>query len=168
MKERLIHGFAACYIVASILVAHTALVKAQATPSHHTRQGSVVERTEDPVRDHQRLSQSDSRTDKSLYTVEIWSADWCPGCPAYKRRVHPALLKLGYTVTIKDWDADARPKNIRAVPTVCLYYKGTFLRMWVAPPARAVDFYVNQRMSLKESTCLTPFSLLFSMLRLSA
>ena len=154
MKERCIHGFAAFYIMASILVAHTALVEAQATSSHHARQGSIVERTEDPVRDHQRLSQSDSRTDKSNYTVEIWTADWCPRCPAYKRRIHPTLLKLGYTVTVKDWDADAkeRPENMRAVPSVRLYYKGIFLRMWVAPPARAVDLYVEQRMSLKENT----------------
>ena len=151
MKKRCIHGFAAFYIMASILVAHTALVEAQATPSHHARQGRVVERTEDPVRHYQRLSESDSRTNKSHYTVEIWTADWCGKCPAYKRRVHPALLKLGYTVTIKDWDVDARPKNMRAVPTVCLYYKGTFLLMWVAPPAWEIDFYVEQQMSLKEN-----------------
>ena len=163
MKERLIHGFAAFYIMASILVAHTALVAAQATPSHYPRDRRVVERVEDPVRNHQRLSQSDAgqaRTDKSNYTVEIWTADWCRKCPAYKRRVHPTLLNLGYTVTIKDWDADAkaRPENMSAVPTVCLYYKGTFLRMWTAPPARAIDFYVEQRMSLKESgVSWTPF-----------
>ena len=154
MKERLIHGFAAFYIMASILIAHTALVEAQATPSHHTRQGSVVERAEDPVLDHQRLSQSDSRTDKSDYTIEIWTAEWCGKCPLYKRRVEPTLLKLGYTVTIKDWDVDARerPKNMQAVPSVRIYYKGTFLQMWVAPPARAINRYVDQRMSLKEST----------------
>ena len=156
MKERCIHGFAAFYIMASILVAHTALVEAQATPSHHARQRSVVERTEDPIRDHQRLSESDAdqvRADKSDYTVEIWTANWCGKCPAYKRRVHPALLKLGYTVTVKDWDADAkeRPENMQAVPSVRVYYKGTFLRMWVAPPAMAIDFYVERRMSLKES-----------------
>ena len=155
MKERLIHGFAAFYIMASILIAHTALVKAQAAPSHYARQGSVVERAGDPVRDHQRLSESDANyADKSAYTIEIWTAEWCPYCPAYKRRVKPTLLKLGYTVTIKDWDADAkeRPKNMRSVPSVRVYYKGTFLRMWVAPPALAIDLYVERRISLKEST----------------
>ena len=148
MKKRCIHGFAAIYIMASILVAHTALVEAQATPSHHTRQGSVMERTDDPVRDHQRLSQSDAnRADKSAYTVEIWTAEWCGKCPTYKRRVVPTLLKLGYTVTIKDWDADAkeRPKNMKAVPSVRLYYKGTFLRMWVAPPTLAIYLYIEQQ-----------------------
>jgi len=157
MKERLIHGFAAFYIMASILVAHTALVEAQATPSHYTRQGSIVERAENPVRDHQRLSQPDAdqvRADKSHYNIEIWTADWCGKCPAYKRRAVPTLLKLGYTITIKDWDTDAkdRPENMRAVPSARLHYKGTFLRMWVAPTALAIDFYVEQRMSLKEST----------------
>lgn len=154
LKERCIHGFAAFYIMASILVAHTALVEAQAPPSHNARQRGVVERAEDPIRD-QRLSQSDTyqpRTDKSIYTVEIWTADWCGKCPVYKRRVVPTLLKLGYTVTIKDWDTKERPENMRTVPTVCLYYKGTFLRMWVMPPALTIDFYVEQRMSLKEST----------------
>ncbi len=155
MKERLIHGFAAIYTVAAILVAHTALVTAQATPSHYARQGSVVERTENPVRNSQRLYQSDAnQVDKSDYTIEIWTAEWCGKCPAYKRRVEPTLLKLGYTVTIKDWDADAkeRPKNMQAVPSVRLYYKDTFLRMWVAPPAAAIHFYIEQRTSLKEST----------------
>ncbi len=166
MKGRLIHGFAAFYTVAAVLVAHTALVTAQATPSHYARQGSVVERVEDPVRNNQRLFELDSttsikdaghperRTDKSDYTIEIWTAEWCGKCPLYKRRVEPTLLKLGYTVTIKDWDVDARerPKNMQAVPSVRIYYKGTFLQMWVAPPARAINRYVDQRMSLKEST----------------
>jgi len=154
MKKRCIHGFAAFYIMASIFVAHTALVEAQATPSHHTRQGGVVERAEDPVQDRQRLHQPDAdqvRPNKSNYTVEIWTADWCGKCPAYKRRAVPTLLKLGYTVTFKDWDEDARPKKMRSVPSVRVYYKGTFLHMWVAPPALAIDFYIERRMSLKES-----------------
>jgi hypothetical protein len=152
MKKRCIHGFAAIYVMAAILIAHTALVSPEATASRHTNQGSVVGQTDDPVRNHQRLSQSDEsrrQADKANYTVEIWTADWCGKCPAYKRRVQPALLKLGYTVTIKDWDIDARPKKMRAVPSVCLYYKGAFLQMWVAPPAVAIDLYVEQRMSLK-------------------
>jgi len=154
VKERFIHGFAAFYIMASILIAHSALVTAETTASRHAHQGSVVGEIEDSVRDHQRLHQSDAnqpRTDKSCYVVEIWTGDWCRRCPAYKQQVVPTLLSLGYTVTYKDWDDDAeeRPKNMRAVPSVRLYYKGTFLRMWVAPPAMAIDLFVERRMSLK-------------------
>lgn len=157
--DRFFHIAGYAYVTFAILAAHTALAPNEASLAAGVDNQAGVAASEEAVRDHQRLYQSDSRTDKSNYTVEIWTASWCGKCPAYKRRAVPTLLKLGYTVTIKDWDADAkdRPENMRSVPSVRLYYKDTFLRMWVAPPARAIDFYIEQRMSLKESnTCLTP------------
>jgi thiol-disulfide isomerase/thioredoxin len=155
--NRFFHIAGYTYVAFALIVAHTALAPHEASFAGSVDDQAVVATPEEVVLDHQRLHQSDAgqvRPDKSNYTVEIWAAEWCGKCPAYKRRVVPTLLKLGYTVTNKDWDADAkdRPKNMTAVPTVCLYYKGTFLRMWTSPPVLAVDFYVNQRMSLKEST----------------
>jgi hypothetical protein len=154
MKTRCLNVVTAIYIAFAILAAHTALAPNETSLAASADNQAGVVASEEAVRDHQRLHQSDSRADKSDYTVEIWSAEWCGKCPAYKRRVVATLLKIGYTVTFKDWDTDAkdRPENMKAVPSVRVYYKGTFLNMWVAPPALAIDFYVNQRMSLKEST----------------
>jgi hypothetical protein len=163
MRHRKLEIAGALYVSFALVIAHSALAPAQATPSLYARQGSVVERVEDPVLDHQRLYQLDSsanvaegtddtqcRTNKSCYVIEIWTAVWCGKCPAYKERTVPALLKLGYTVVVKDWDKDAadRPK-IRAVPSACIYYKGTHLRTWVAPTTSKIDRYVENRMSLK-------------------
>ena len=155
--NRFFHIAGYAYVTFAILAAHTALAPHEASFAAGVDNQAGVVTSEKVVRDYQRLHQSDAdqvRTDKSHYSIEIWTADWCPRCPAYKRRAVPTLLKLGYTVTIKDWDEDAkeRPENMRVVPSVRLHYKGTFLRMWVAPPALAIDFYVEQRMSLKEST----------------
>jgi hypothetical protein len=158
--NRFFHIAGYAYVTFAILAAHTALAPHETSFAGSVDDQAVVVTSEEVVRDHQRLYQHDAdqvraqvRSDKSGYTVEIWTADWCRKCPAYKRRAVPTLLKLGYTITNKDWDADAkeRPENMRSVPSVRLYYKGTFLRMWVAPPARAIDLYVEQRMSLKGS-----------------
>jgi len=140
------------YITFAILAAHTALAPHETAAAPSADSQAIVVASEEVVLDHQRLYQSDAnQIDKSDYTVEIWTAEWCGKCPAYKRRVEPALLKLGYTLTNKDWDADAkdRPENMRAVPSVRIYYKGTFLQMWVAPSARAVNRYIEAQMLLK-------------------
>jgi hypothetical protein len=155
--NRFFHIAGYSYVAFALIIAHTALASHETSLAGSVDGQAVVVAPEEVVRNYQRLHQSDAgqvRPDKSNYTVEIWAAEWCGKCPIYKRRAVPTLLKLGYTVTNKDWDADAkdRPENMSAVPTVCLYYKGTFLRMWTAPPVLVVDFYVNQRMSLKEST----------------
>jgi hypothetical protein len=155
MKMRCLNVVTTIYIAFALLAAHTALAPHETSSASGADSQTIVVASEEVVLDHQRLYQSDAnQVDKSDYTIEIWTAEWCGKCPVYKRRVEPALLKLGYTLTNKDWDADAkeRPKNMQAVPSVRIYYKGTFLQMWVAPPTRAINRYVEMRVSLKEST----------------
>lgn len=147
MKKRCIHGFAATYVMAAIIIAHTALATGQKTPSLYASQRTVVGVVEEPVVNSQRLLESDTetdQTDRSDYTITIWTASWCSKCPAYKARVQPALLKLGYTVVVKDWDKDSKERpQLQAVPVVCIHYKGEPISVMVAPTVDKVDKFVE-------------------------
>jgi len=154
MKRRSLEIAGAVYVAFALLTAHSALAPTQAALALGPNQGHVVSSVEVPVVDSQRLYKSDTsaedpkpRTDKSCYTVTIWSAGWCRKCPAYKARVKPALLKLGYTVVVKDWDKDAKERpQLRAVPAIVVHYKGEMIYLKVAATVAEVDKFVEEHM----------------------
>jgi len=149
--KRLLNGFAAIYICLALFVAHSALVTTEASATRHLDTGSVVVEAGPAVRDHQRLAgpEQTPRTDRSCYIVEVWTASWCGPCRRYKATELPALVKAGFTVTVKDYDTDKPPKDVKKVPTIRIYYKGTYLQQKTYWRAEDIVKYVDNRMALK-------------------
>jgi hypothetical protein len=157
MKRRTIELAGVLYVSFALLAAHTSLAPPQTALAERAHQAPVVAIADGVVLDNQRLHRADSETDraedterrtnKSAYTVTIWTAGWCSKCPAYKARVQPALLKLGYTVVVKDWDknSDERPQ-LRAVPAVCIHYKGEMIYLKVVATVAEIDAFVEKHM----------------------
>jgi hypothetical protein len=158
--KRFINIAGALYVAFALVAAHTALATTQASTANGANQAANMVVAERVVLDHQRLLQSDAtaegdcddcddgcRTNKSTYTVTIWTAGWCSKCPAYKARVKPALLKLGYTVVVKDWDKDSKERpQLRAVPAATIHYKGALIYLKVAPTVVQIDKFVEEHM----------------------
>ena len=148
--KRLLNAFTALYVCFAILIAHSAVASTKATIQRNVGQGIVVVAPEQVVQTNSRLYDTDTpRTTKAAYQVVIWTADWCGPCQVYKRVEVPALVKIGYTVTVKNYDRDGQPKSVKVVPTVMLYYKGVLIQTKPYWRARDLDKYVDNRMSLK-------------------
>jgi hypothetical protein len=58
-------------------------------------------------------------------------------------------VKAGFTVTIKDYDTDGPPKDVKKVPTIRIYYKGTYLQQKTYWRAKDIAKYVDNHLSLK-------------------
>lgn len=172
MKTRIqLAGF--CYVIFALVTAHNYLASTEAVASRCPGAGVHTEQAERPVQNHQRLDRlvedgigpydpnnlppppepapepAPEPTGKAAYTVVVWNADWCGPCKTYKSKEVPALLKAGYTVKVLDYDTDEPPGEVRNVPTVMLYYKGTLLKTETYWKAKDIDKYVDNRMSLK-------------------
>jgi thiol-disulfide isomerase/thioredoxin len=87
--------------------------------------------------------------ERSKYTIEVWTASWCGPCRRYKLVELPALLKTGCKVTVRDYDKDNPPKDVKKVPTVRVYFKGSFLRQEPYWRAKDVTEYIDNHLSLK-------------------
>lgn len=153
MKKRCLNAFAAIYVSFAIVIAHSALAPVKTAVADGSPQGCVVASMEVPAGDNQRLYQSDpqaedtERTRNAAYTVTIWTASWCSQCPAYKAKVQPALLKLGYTVVVKDWDKDSKERpQLRAVPAACIHYEGKMIYLKAAVTVDQIDKFVEDYM----------------------
>jgi len=145
MKTRYLNVAATIYIAFAIITAHSALAPAQATFASNTDRGSQVVLVDEAVRDHQRLDDSHkkARDPRADYTVEVWSSPWCSGCKTYKAEEVPTLLKLGYTVNIKDYQKGERPDEVTQLPTVALLYKGKPLKYVIYWKAADLDKFVK-------------------------
>ena len=143
----------------ALIQAHTALAPFETASQVFANSQTVVAVVEGPVLDSQRLYQPDQtaegdcdncdgcKTTKSAYTVELWTASWCSQCPAYKAKVQPALLKLGYKVVIKDFDKDSEELlDLRTVPAVCIHYKGESITVMIAPTVAKIEAFVKKHM----------------------
>jgi len=170
--KRFINIAGAIYVIFALVTAHTALAPLEKASSVYADRGSVVEVADVTVFDSQRLDDPNTqarrvnapdlkfqgpcddcddcdkpRTDKSCYTIQLWTASWCTKCPVYKAAVQPALLKLGYTVVVKDWEKDSKERpELRAVPAVCIYYKGEPITIMIAPTVAKIDKFVEGHM----------------------
>ena len=164
--KRLLNVITASYIAFALLVAHSALAPSQEAPARDADSGSVVVEAGPALCDYQRLvddypepyepkpvepdpADIKPKTNKSCYTVVVWTADWCGPCQRWKRIELPALLKAGYKVTVKDYDTDDPPKSVKSVPTIMLYLKGNIIQSKTYWRANAIDKYVDNHLSLK-------------------
>ena len=140
-----------CYVSFALLIATQSLASLKATTARNTGQRILVDPAQPTLFDHERLDNSGKKAeiDKANYTVEVWTASWCGPCRAYKRREVPALLKAGFKVKVLDYDRDNPPKEVKKVPTVRLYYKGTLLQSKTYWKAKDIAKYVDNHLSLK-------------------
>ena len=151
MKGRLIKIAGALYVTFALLIAHAALATAEAPVTLNADSGHVVVQAEPTLLDHQRLDNAGkkSQTSRDKYRIEVWTASWCGPCRRYKAIELPALLKAGFKVTVRDYDKDNPPKDVKSVPTVRIYYKGTYLQQKTYWRAKDIAKYVDNHLSLK-------------------
>lgn len=153
MKSCIIKLVGVSYVVFAILMAHSALVKTEETIKSHVNEGSVLATPTHPLLYNQRLDYSDSETpeiDKSHYTVEVWTAEWCSGCAIWKRRELQTLLDLGYNVVFRNYDTENPPEQVKVLPTIRLYHHEWFLKQRINWGAESIDKFVERRASLKK------------------
>lgn len=143
-----------CYVAFALLLATHTLGSLETTSSRNTDQGRVVEPSRPALCDHQRLDNSgetpeDIKERRGDYTIEVWVTSWCGPCRRYKILEVPALLKAGFKVEVLDYDSNEPPEDVKEVPTVKVYYKGTLLRQKTYWKADDIIEYVDNRLSLK-------------------
>jgi len=169
MKTRFqIAGF--LYVSLALLTAYQSVASTEEMVKKRAGERNVISKVERPVQDNQRLDglrgdgigpydpsnlpepkpESEEPKGKAAYTVRVWSADWCYPCTKWKKKELPTLLKAGYKVQVLDYDKDKPPKDIKAVPTVILLYKGEEVYRQNYWTAKDIDKYVDNRMSLKQ------------------
>ena len=61
---------------------------------------------------------------RDVYQIVVVSAKGCGPCQRFKREQLPTLMKSGCTVQVLDFDTDAIPHGVKAVPTIIVMYKG--------------------------------------------
>jgi len=138
------------YVSLALLIATQSLASFEAPVKRNPDQRGITESPQPALQNYQRLARSGRKTEKANYTIEVWTARWCGACQRYKRIELPALLKAGFNVKVLDYDKDNPPSSITSVPTIRLYYKGTFLKQEVYWKAADINKFVENRMTLKQ------------------
>jgi len=137
------------YVCSALFVFTQPLATSKAASQGDVNQRRLMEPTKQTVLNHQRLYNAD-QDERANYTIEVWTASWCGPCRRYKATQVPALLKAGFTVKVLDYDKDNPPKDVKKVPTVRLYYKGTFIHQETYWKANSLTKYVDNHLSLKD------------------
>jgi len=114
---KIINGITAIYIASVLVATHPDMVASETTTTPSADNQTYVGSPESIVRDNQRLDVPH----KDGYRVIVWTASWCAPCKTYRAKEIPKIEKAGIEVTIKDYDRDNPPADIKKVPTVQVY-----------------------------------------------
>jgi len=139
------------YVTFALLIATQSLATLETSPTRNVSQRVLVEPTGPALFDSERLDNSGAKAEshRKHYRIEVWTASWCGPCRIYKAKELPALLKAGFSVKVLDYDKDNPPKDVKKVPTIRLYYKGTFIHQKTYWKAKDLTKYVDNHLSLK-------------------
>lgn len=170
-KKRIIHGFAAIYVVAYLLVAHSSLVTLEATVTNRADRQAQVGASEDTLWHCDRLDgldttaedgpaafagadrtdrTDDPAVDRSEYTIRFWGSRSCSACRRYKREEIPIAEKAGFKVETKDYATDGPPDYVKSLPTIELIYDGEVIAIRGYWKVKDIDKFIVERLKLKD------------------
>lgn len=135
------------YVIFAIFAAVTAMAPVKEASAKRINPKAAVVALADFIFNPERLDIFNPS--REGYVVEVWTASWCGPCTTYKSSEVPVLIRNGFEVKIRDIDKEKPPKDIKAVPTVNLYYKNTLLQQKTYWKAVDIIKYVDKINSVK-------------------